>query len=330
MRMDAAAPHLLDGFPNLRSRSPEEASANIGRIFSPHRLSLCGGERFLELRHNRVRLSQLGINVLTYGAPVQIDLIERGDYYMLLHPLRGHASIECAGRSVTLDTDCMGVLFPRLATRMQWSGNCEMVLLEVPRKMFELESGPITGDDVRRTLSLPRGSPPVAAWWQSVMDMTNSLHHHGEQWLSKPRMPMAIEHFLIAGLHSLFHDPEATSTHREALSAYSQRALQKAIDFIHAHSCDRVTVADIASVACVSPRTLELAFRRRYDQSPLAYLRGVQLDRVHEVLRMARHSRQPVQVTDVALANGFTHMGRFAAYYKQRFGISRALTLRDG
>jgi AraC-like DNA-binding protein len=33
-------------------------------------------------------------------------------------------------------------------------------------------------------------------------------------------------------------------------------------------------------------------------------------------------------VTDVALRHGFIHMGRFAAYYKQRFGCSPSTSLR--
>jgi transcriptional regulator GlxA family with amidase domain len=158
--------------------------------------------------------------------------------------------------------------------------------------------------------------------------MTHCLHHYGEQWLSQPRMQLAMEEFLVAGLHTMFSDCGAMPGSGTALSATGQRALQKAIDYIHAHVHDRLSVMDLAAAACVSPRTLEVAFRRRYDQSPLSYVRGVQLDRVHETLRAARQARSPVQVTDVAMDNGFTHMGRFAGYYKQRFGHSPTVTLR--
>lgn len=301
----------------------------MGRVFSPHRLAMRGQHGELELRHNRVRLSQLGINVLTYGAAVEIDPGERGDFYMLQLPLQGHATTECGGRRVTLDAGTLGVLYPRQVTRMQWSGDCEMIMLEVPRQMLEDVVVPgHHGSEGGPTLALPRASQSVAAWWQSVLDMTNGLHHFGEHWLAQPRMQLAIEEFLVAGLRSLFSDHCATPACGAVLSANSQRALQKAIDYIHAHASDRLTVADIASAACVSARTLEVAFRRRYDQSPLGYVRGVQLDRVHESLRAARLAKRPVQVTDVAMTNGFTHMGRFAGYYKKRFGSSPTQTLR--
>ena len=31
---------------------------------------------------------------------------------------------------------------------------------------------------------------------------------------------------------------------------------------------------------------------------------------------------QPMRVTDVALSHGFVHMGRFAAQYRARYGVS--------
>lgn len=323
--------HLLDRFPLFRSRSADEASALMGNVFSPHRLAMRGQTCDLQLRHNRVQLSQLGINVLTYGAAVEIDPGERGDFYMLLLPLQGQATTECTGRCATLDADTMGVLHPRQLTRMDWSPDCEMVLLEVPRKVLETVVGDAPhSSDGGLTLALPRATPSVAAWWQSVLDMTHSLHHFGDQWLAQPRMQQAMEGFLVAGLHMLFNGPAQPPLVALPLSANSHRALTRAVDFIQAHASDRLTVAEIANAACVSPRTLEAAFRRRYDQSPLAYVRGVQLDRVHDSLRLAHRSQRGAQVTEVAMENGFTHMGRFAGYYKKRFGCTPTQTLKGG
>jgi AraC-like DNA-binding protein len=319
---------LLDRFPLFRSSSPEEARTLVGSVFSPHRLAMCGGAQPLEVRHNQVRLQRLAINVLSYGAEVEIDPGERGDFYMLQLPLKGEAITECANRSASLTPDTMGVLHPRLATRMRWSADCEMLLLQVPRHLLEDVVGHQPhGPNGDHTLVLSRQSPAVAAWSQAVLDMTRSLHHHGEQWLTQPRAQLAMEDFLVAGLHMLFNEGRPVVS--AALTGSGHRALQKAVDYINAHASDKLTVAEIASAACVSPRTLEAAFRRRYDQSPLGYARGLQLDRVHGTLRLANASKRPVQVTDVAMQNGFTHMGRFAGYYKKRFGCTPTQTLKS-
>ncbi len=323
--------HLLDRFPLFRSRSPDEACALMGNVFSPHRLVMRGNDHGLSLHHNRVRLNQLGLNVLTYGAEVEIDPGERADFYMLLLPLRGQAVTESQGRHAVLDPGTMGVLHPRQQTRMHWGSGCEMVLLEVPRPVLEDVVGETPhSPDGGLTMALPRATPSVGAWWQSVMDMTLNLHQFGDQWLAQPRAQLAMEGFLVAGLRMLFHPADTAPLLVPALSANSQRALARAVDYVQAHASDRLTVADIASAACVSPRTLEAAFRRRYDQSPLAYVRSLQLDRVHETLRQAYLRQRGVQVTEVAMENGFTHMGRFAGYYKKRFGCTPTQTLKGG
>jgi transcriptional regulator GlxA family with amidase domain len=100
------------------------------------------------------------------------------------------------------------------------------------------------------------------------------------------------------------------------------------VDYIHAHAHESPNLAALAAASCMSPRALEVAFRRHYDSSPLAYARGVRLERVHAALLRAAQQGVPASVTDIALQHGFIHMGRFAAYYKQRFGCSPSASLR--
>lgn len=330
--MHTATDQLLDSFPLFRSRSADEARDLVGREFSPHRLAVRGSDHTLEVRHNQVRFDQLGINVLSYGAEVEIDPGERGDFYMLQLPLRGQARMHCGRQEAVLDPGVMGVLHPRAPTLMHWSGDCAMLLLQVPSHALQDHLGPwqVRGQERLATLTLSRQDPAVAAWWQSVLDLTRNLHHHGRQWLSQPRAQSAMESFLLAGLSLLRQSPERCDPCVAAAASAGQgRCLRRARDYIHAHAHEGLTLADIAAAACVSPRTLEVAFRRRYDQSPLAYARGVQLDRVHEALGRAARENRPVRVTDLALQHGFVHMGRFAGYYKQRFGCAPSETLRQ-
>ncbi len=325
--MQGATGQLLDSFPLFRSRSADEARDLVGRVFSPHRLAVRGSDRALEVRHNQVRFDQLGINVLSYGAEVEIDPGERGDFYLLQLPLRGQARMHCGRQEAVLDRGVMGVLHPRTPTIMNWSGDCAMLLLQVPSHALQDQLD--IGQQRLATLTLSRQDPAVAAWWQSVLDLTRNLHHHGRQWLGQPRAQAAMESFLLAGLSLLHPSPERSGPGVAAATPASQgRCLRRARDYIHALAHEGLALADIAAAACVSPRTLEAAFRRRYDQSPLAYARGVQLDRVHEALSRAALENRLVRVTDVALQHGFAHMGRFAGYYKQRFGCAPSETLR--
>jgi transcriptional regulator GlxA family with amidase domain len=85
-------------------------------------------------------------------------------------------------------------------------------------------------------------------------------------------------------------------------------------------------IADIAANAHVTIRAVQLAFRRHLDTTPMAYLRRVRLDHAHHDLSAAG----PEDKTVAAVAHrwGFTSSSRFAAYYRQAFGVHPSQTLR--
>ncbi len=326
--MPDARQQLLDAYPLIRSRSATEARDLVGRVLSPHHLHVRTPTRAFEARHNQIRLHHTAINVLSYGAEVEIDPGERGDYYLLQLPLQGRAQVRCNDQEAWVNPDVMSVLQPRARTRMVWSRDCAMIMLQVPsqtvRATWQADGA---ADDPLPALRLTRSrqDPAVAAWWQAVADMTRNLHHHGAQWLRHPAAFAAMEGFLISGLDLLRPGGQYDTT--PALPPDNTR-LQRAVDYIHAHAHEGLTLAAIAAAACMSPRALEAAFRRRYDSAPLAYARGVRLERARDALQHAARAGEAASVTDIALQHGFIHMGRFAAYYKQRFGCSPSASLR--
>ncbi|OYU98780.1 MAG: AraC family transcriptional regulator [Burkholderiales bacterium PBB5] len=325
--------HLLDGFPLVRSRSADEACELVGRALSPHRLALCGAGRGFDARHNQIRLNQVALNVLSYGAEVEIDPGERGDFYLIQLPLRGRARLRSGQADVWVDSDTLSVLQPRMPTRMRWSGDCSMVLLQVPSAVLRQRLGSHGLDDAgpRFCFTQSRQDAAVAAWWQAVVDLTRNLHSHGQQWLRHPAAFAAMEAFLLGGLDLLqapAGQPTAPQDTPARRPAADSRCLQRALDHLHAHAHEGMTLADIARAACVSPRALEAAFKRHLDTTPLAYARGLRLQRVHDCLSAARAEGRPASVTDAALQHGFVHMGRFAAFYKRRYGCVPSATLR--
>lgn len=117
-------------------------------------------------------------------------------------------------------------------------------------------------------------------------------------------------------------DPTITDRH-DASEATARRAAV----FIDEHAQDDITTADIAAAAHVSIRAVQLAFRRHLDTTPTAYLRRVRLDHVHRQLLDAEPVRESVAA--VAYRWGFASPGRFAAYYRQAYGVSPGQTLRN-
>ncbi|PYY49632.1 AraC family transcriptional regulator [Curtobacterium sp. MCBD17_023] len=105
-----------------------------------------------------------------------------------------------------------------------------------------------------------------------------------------------------------------------------QAKLRAAVEYVHAHPEDPITIAELARVAGLSVRSVQESFRRTLGVSPLTYLRQVRLDRVHDEL-LARDPRT-ASVGAVATRWGFAHLGRFSAAYAERFGEYPKQTLR--
>jgi AraC family ethanolamine operon transcriptional activator len=82
------------------------------------------------------------------------------------------------------------------------------------------------------------------------------------------------------------------------------------------------TVTQLCAQTGVSRRTLQNAFLRVLDMSPLAYVKAVRLKQAREALKNAQ------SVTEAATACGFWHFGHFAHDYQTMFGERPSDTLR--
>ena len=117
-------------------------------------------------------------------------------------------------------------------------------------------------------------------------------------------------------------DPMQRNTDENVPSAY----LHRAVDFIMTHLSAPLSLGAISTAAGVHARTLQRAFNECYGMSVMRFARERRLERAHEKLLAV--DDPATSVTDVALENGFWHLGRFSAVYRQRFGESPAGTLR--
>ena len=86
-----------------------------------------------------------------------------------------------------------------------------------------------------------------------------------------------------------------------------------------------ITVSDVAAHLGISLRSLQAGFRQWRDTTPNMFLRRVRLQLVRDELLQ---SDSEVNVTTLALRNGFSHLGRFSAYYRAMFGEMPSETLR--
>src|SRR5262245_356690 len=96
------------------------------------------------------------------------------------------------------------------------------------------------------------------------------------------------------------------------------RQARRAQDWIHAHIDDAIRIADLCAALGTSRRHLEYAFRGTFDVSPHEYINALRLNQIRRAL--LRPEMNELSITDIALLYGVTHLGRFAASYRDLFG----------
>lgn len=122
--------------------------------------------------------------------------------------------------------------------------------------------------------------------------------------------------------NSTWDEPSGTTQRRDGRDG-SAVAVRRACGYIDSMADRDVTLADIAAAAHLSPRALQLAFRRHLGITPMQRLQDVRLQEARRELLAA----DAPSVARVASRWGFSNHGRFAALYRDAFGELPSRTL---
>jgi transcriptional regulator GlxA family with amidase domain len=96
-------------------------------------------------------------------------------------------------------------------------------------------------------------------------------------------------------------------------------------DFIEVNFQGPVHLEDLCDHTGVGIRTVQRCFREYFDLSVTDYVKTIRLDKAYRELTIADGREE--NVTNIALRNGFTHLGRFSVAYHVRFGEPPSETL---
>ncbi|KOG89054.1 AraC family transcriptional regulator [Streptomyces varsoviensis] len=244
----------------------------------------------------------------------------RGSYFVNIG-LSGAISATCGGLRATLDDATAGIANPgdTQELRPTRSGRTRFLGLRIDAALVDEEFAALTGRppagpvrfDFALDLDQSKGRA-VRLLVRSLLeqlDSTDPLFQRAE--LRRGQLRCLVAALLLAQPHShtgelLDDGPPPSGRH--------PRSLRAALAFIEANLAEPVSPVVIAEAAGCSPRTLSSAFRRRLGLSPMAYVRNLRLDRIREDILA---TEDPVGA--VAYRWGVSHLGRFAAAYRDRF-----------
>jgi AraC-like DNA-binding protein len=176
-----------------------------------------------------------------------------------------------------------------------------------------------------RFTSLDAGTPALAAHWWATRSYVADLLANPEA-SAAPLVIASAGQLLAAATLATFPNTAVTDPGIQDRRDASTQTLRRAVAFIDEHAADNISVADVATAANVTIRAVQLAFRRHLDMTPMQYLRRVRLNHAHHDLITADPAT--ATVTTIAYQWGFTSPSRFAALYRQAYGITPSRILR--
>ncbi|MVU76840.1 helix-turn-helix domain-containing protein [Nocardia sp. ET3-3] len=138
----------------------------------------------------------------------------------------------------------------------------------------------------------------------------------------------SLKRLTATALLTTFPNSTMTTDYTPGPGDMAPAVVRRAAQFIDAHAAEPLTLARMAAAARVSPRALQAGFRRHLDTTPLGYLRRARLANAHRDLSAADPAAGAT-VEAIAARWGFTHPARFAAWYREEYGVPPSRTLRD-
>lgn len=135
-----------------------------------------------------------------------------------------------------------------------------------------------------------------------------------ESLLGKIDLIAASETLVMACLEEM--NAEVAAEDDPSLVVMAQR-VDRAEQIMHARLSEPLSTEDLAREVGVSPRSLQSAFSTVRGKPPRDVLRHLRLDHARALLMAPGDAPR---VTEVALACGLAHFGRFSHAYRQRFG----------
>ena len=118
-------------------------------------------------------------------------------------------------------------------------------------------------------------------------------------------------------VHLVAHHGSRMPRVREAGRGLAKYQLNRAIDFIHGHLSQDVSLGSLAEAAGLSPFHFARLFKRSTGLSPHQYLLRCRVERARGLLMRSRSS-----IAEVAVEVGFCDQSHLAAHFKRVYGVS--------
>ena len=322
-------PPALEPHGVYAATNPADASLFGHDLLGSHRIRITDGDpHHFAATFHAVLIRDVTIGYLDYTTGVRIEVRELPESHLVMVPATGSSTIHTSGSDIVTSPIMAAVPRPGEPMTVDCPPDAAHLVVRISRRALETHLSRLLGRTVDRPIEFEPAfdlSVGAASRWNFAVQVLHAELYESDSLLHQSAGVGPLEEFLMSAL--LYGQESNFRSQLDPSAKRTGRIVTDAIDFIEHHLAEAISVDDIARHVEVSVRTLQNQFARDLDQTPTSYLRDRRLDRARSDLADATPG-SGVSVTDVATRWGFTHLGRFAAVYKSRFGESPSRTLK--
>jgi AraC-like DNA-binding protein len=287
-----------------------------------------GRDRRIDVRSEGVDLPRMFIHQTRLGAGFAIKGRDPDPHYVLFLPLRGHIEANVRGASTVCGPRRAFILCrPTTPTAtLRTEAPVAALCLRLSESAVVRQLGALLGEPVDASPEFALAMNLAEGYGQSfarylLLAATDFKRSSSLPW--GPIMIGELEDFIISKL-LMSHPHDYAAALRQADKPIAPRDVKRAIDYMEAKLGSPIGITDIAEASGIAGRTLFKHFQDYRGISPMRYLRNARFEKARDALRRAQPEES---VTEIAMAWGFSHMGRFSVEYRKRFGERPSETL---
>ncbi|MFF7062690.1 helix-turn-helix domain-containing protein [Pseudomonas sp. NPDC008258] len=298
---------------------------------------VCGPHHLEARSPNKIRFNHTGnmfhamhtmVGRIAYGTDVSIHVedVDRFNSYSISLPLSGEQELKKGGRRIASNPHQGLIIAPNELQVLDISGDCQKIQIAITcfamRQTLESMLGrPIT-TQLAFEPAINAESGATGSWWRLaryyLMEIETSKDLFGQSMFAQD-----IEGSLIKGLILAQENNYSNELHSVATVQWPQYLI-KAKAFINEHAREDICLEDVERACGVARVKLFEVFRKYVGVPPMAYLKRLRFDGARQELMRERSGGN---VSVIAMAWGFKHVGRFSIEYKKIFGESPSATL---
>jgi len=267
---------------------------------------------------------------MQFGPGILVTAPPLGDFYLLQFTLAGRCQLSQGENSVDMPTGFVTITNPFRPFAKIWLPGTRQLIIRIDRSLVGREFQAWTGSDRAERIEFDQSQmvalANVGTLTQYVRMLCDDLRNAAscrEHPLVRDRIGPALASTLLV---SMRHNRGRVLAAAE--TSIGPFFVRRAEHFIKENARHTIDLDDLAGVADIGARALQMGFRRFRNTTPMAYLRAVRLELARTEL--ARAKRSGGSVASVAYPCGFGHLGGFAADDKARFNESPSQTLLRG